>query len=60
MWARVLVTFALLALAAPPALAQDARVEAAKKEGKVVWYTSLALTSAEKVAACVILAPEAA
>src|SRR5215470_13941344 len=33
-----------------PALAQDARVEAAKKEGKVVWYTSLALTSAEKVA----------
>ena len=32
------------------ALAQDARVEAAKKEGKVVWYTSLALTSSEKVA----------
>jgi iron(III) transport system substrate-binding protein len=30
--------------------AQDARVEAAKKEGKVVWYTSLALPSAEKVA----------
>jgi iron(III) transport system substrate-binding protein len=30
--------------------AQDARLEAAKKEGKVVWYTSLALTSAEKVA----------
>src|SRR5499425_3931027 len=33
-----------------PGLAQDARVEAAKKEGRVVWYTSLALTSAEKVA----------
>jgi iron(III) transport system substrate-binding protein len=33
-----------------PASAQDARVEAAKKEGKVVWYTSLALPSAEKVA----------
>ena len=32
------------------ALAQDARVEAAKKEGKVVWYTSLVLPSAEKVA----------
>ena len=33
------------------AAAQDARVvEAAKKEGKVVWYTSLVLTSAEKVA----------
>ncbi len=32
------------------AAAQDARVEAAKKEGKVVWYTSLALPSAEKVA----------
>jgi iron(III) transport system substrate-binding protein len=33
-----------------PATAQDARVEAARKEGKVVWYTSLALPSAEKVA----------
>src|SRR5436190_15380518 len=33
-----------------PAPAQDARLEAAKKEGKVVWYTSLALSSAEKVA----------
>jgi iron(III) transport system substrate-binding protein len=32
------------------ATAQDARLEAAKKEGKVVWYTSLALPSAEKVA----------
>lgn len=32
------------------ALAQDSRVEAAKKEGKVVWYTSLVLPSAEKVA----------
>jgi iron(III) transport system substrate-binding protein len=31
-------------------VAQDARLEAAKKEGKVVWYTSLALPSAEKVA----------
>src|SRR5499425_2641593 len=42
----------LLAVASAPlpASAQDARVEAAKKEGKVVWYTSLALTSAEKVA----------
>src|SRR5215470_13505650 len=35
---------------AVPARAQDARVEAAKKEGKVVWYTSLALPSAEKIA----------
>src|SRR6266446_499829 len=33
-----------------PASAQDARVEAAKKEGKVVWYTSLALPTAERVA----------
>src|SRR5256712_4984267 len=39
-----------LVLSAFPAFAQDARVEAAKKEGKVVWYTSLALPSAEKVA----------
>jgi iron(III) transport system substrate-binding protein len=35
---------------AGPARAQDARVEAARKEGKVVWYTSLVLPSAEKVA----------
>jgi iron(III) transport system substrate-binding protein len=37
-------------LTAGPATAQDARVEAARKEGKVVWYTSLALPSAERVA----------
>jgi iron(III) transport system substrate-binding protein len=36
-------------VAAVPASAQDARVEAAKKEGKVVWYTSLALPTAEKI-----------
>jgi iron(III) transport system substrate-binding protein len=36
-------------LSAVPASAQDARVEAAKKEGKVVWYTSLALPTAEKI-----------
>ncbi len=40
----------LAVLFAVPLAAQDARLEAAKKEGKVVWYTSLALTSAEKVA----------
>jgi len=40
----------LLLAYALPASAQDARLEAAKKEGKVVWYTSLALPSAEKVA----------
>src|SRR3989442_7337387 len=39
-----------LVLAATPASAQDARVEAARKEGRVVWYTSLALSSSEKVA----------
>jgi iron(III) transport system substrate-binding protein len=38
-------------LALPVAgFAQDSRVEAARKEGKIVWYTSLALPSAEKVA----------
>jgi iron(III) transport system substrate-binding protein len=35
---------------ATPARAQDPRVEAARKEGKVVWYTSLALPTAEKIA----------
>src|SRR5207249_8933394 len=39
-----------LIFSAGPLPAQDARLEAAKKEGKLVWYTSLALTSAEKVA----------
>ena len=54
---RSLLTGALAAgtvvaagVGARPACAQDARAEAAKKEGKVVWYTSLALPSAEKVA----------
>lgn len=41
---------ALGAAGARVAAAQDPRVDAAKKEGKVVWYTSLALPSAEKVA----------
>jgi iron(III) transport system substrate-binding protein len=39
-----------LLLSPGPVRAQDARLEAARKEGKVVWYTSLALPSAEKVA----------
>ena len=39
-----------LVFCAASAPAQDARLEAAKKEGKVVWYTSLALSSSEKVA----------
>src|SRR5713226_3297128 len=49
---RKLLVLSVLAafFGATPACAQDARVEAAKKEGKVVWYTSLALTSSEKVA----------
>jgi iron(III) transport system substrate-binding protein len=45
------LTLAVFVATATPAPAQDARlVEAAKKEGKVVWYTSLVLPSAEKVA----------
>src|SRR5712664_4003063 len=38
-----------LVVSALPVFAQDARLEAAKKEGKVVWYTSLALPTAEKI-----------
>src|SRR5216117_796852 len=48
-----LTALALVLLAvrfAVPLAAQDERLPAARKEGKVVWYTSLALTSAEKVA----------
>jgi iron(III) transport system substrate-binding protein len=47
---RALTLVLTILLGASAASAQDARVEAAKKEGKVVWYTSLALPSAEKVA----------
>jgi iron(III) transport system substrate-binding protein len=46
---RVVAVLVGLALAGP-VHAQDPRLDAAKKEGKVVWYTSLALPSAEKVA----------
>jgi iron(III) transport system substrate-binding protein len=43
--------FARVASAAPPASAVTPQlVEAAKKEGKVVWYTSVDLPLAEKVA----------
>jgi iron(III) transport system substrate-binding protein len=46
------VAAALLAglVVAGDAQAPDPRLEAARKEGKVVWYTSLVLPSAEKVA----------
>jgi iron(III) transport system substrate-binding protein len=47
--ALVGVLVSILVVGSSPALAQDARVEAAKKEGKVVWYTSLALPTAEKI-----------
>jgi iron(III) transport system substrate-binding protein len=49
---RLALVLALIAglAAVSPSHAQDPRVEAAKKEGKVVWYTSLALSSSEKVA----------
>jgi iron(III) transport system substrate-binding protein len=46
---RALVLLVALAVGGV-ASAQDARLEAARKDGKVVWYTSLALPSAEKVA----------
>jgi iron(III) transport system substrate-binding protein len=47
---RAVTLLAVVLIAAGGASAQDARLEAARKEGKVVWYTSLALPSAEKVA----------
>jgi iron(III) transport system substrate-binding protein len=48
---RIVGTVAVAALLLTGvAQAQDPRLEAAKKEGKVVWYTSLVLPSAEKVA----------
>ncbi len=47
---RALTVLIALLATVSGASAQDVRLEAAKKEGKVVWYTSLALPSAEKVA----------
>jgi iron(III) transport system substrate-binding protein len=47
---RVLALVSALVVGVEIAAAQDPRLEAARKEGKVVWYTSLALPSAEKVA----------
>ena len=48
---QTLVAMVMIVSSAAVAAAQDAAlVEAAKKEGKVVWYTSLILPSAEKVA----------
>jgi iron(III) transport system substrate-binding protein len=46
----VLTLTTVLSVWTAEARAQDPRLEAARKEGKVVWYTSLALTSSEKVA----------
>ncbi len=48
-WLFTIVPSSVIMLAAL-AFAQDARLEAAKKEGKVVWYTSLAVPSTEKIA----------
>ncbi len=48
--ALTIACLALVAADAGVAAAQDGRLEAARNEGKVVWYTSLALPSAEKVA----------
>src|SRR6266540_3932922 len=47
---RFALCVVMVLVASSPASAQDARLDAAKKEGKVVWYTSLALSSSEKVA----------
>jgi len=48
-WSALAGLLFAIMFVASPAAAQDARVEAAKKEGKVVWYTSLALPTAEKI-----------
>ncbi len=48
-WLTLVLTVTVVLGGAGAVVAQE-RVEAAKKEGKVVWYTSLVLPSAEKVA----------
>lgn len=45
------LALAMLGLALPPALAADpVNVEAAKKEGRVVWYTSTPIAQAQAIA----------
>ena len=46
----VLTALLVVLLMATGALAQDARLAEARKEGKVVWYTGAASTTAENVA----------
>ena len=48
--ASVVVLAAVFALGVRLDAADNARVEAAKKEGKVVWYTSLELQTSERIA----------
>ncbi len=40
----------MLSAAPPPSAITPALIEAAKKEGKVIWYTSVDLPLAEKIA----------
>ena len=47
--------------AAPPATAvTPALIEAAKKEGKVVWYTSVDLKLSEQIGNCLLYTSDAA
>ncbi|MBI2369047.1 MAG: extracellular solute-binding protein [Deltaproteobacteria bacterium] len=46
----ILALAAAVLMAARPAPGADPRLEAAKREGKVTWYTSVALTTAERIA----------
>src|SRR5450432_4733896 len=48
--ATVFIAGAALAQAPAPAKVTPQLIEAAKKEGKIVWYTSVELELAEKVA----------
>lgn len=49
-WGGALVAFIVLSMTAGAGLAQDARLAEARKEGKVIWYTGAALTTAQNVA----------
>jgi iron(III) transport system substrate-binding protein len=48
--AAIFIASAALAQAPPPTKVTPELIEAAKKEGKIVWYTSVELELAEKVA----------
>jgi hypothetical protein len=54
---RTLLAAAVLAGVTPAAAGDPFDLEAAKKEGKIVWYTSTPIETAQRIATCSRSAP---